>query len=97
MEHSNRSVEYELDEVDINKSVFEKDLRVMVNKDLKQRQKCISVPDKTNKVLGFISAKVILHLYIGLVRPHLNYTVQFWSTYCRIIDYLESIQRRVTK
>ena len=56
-------------------------------------------------MLGFISrsvsnrtADVILKLYLALVRPHMDYAVQFWSPYYRMdINMLESVQRRMTK
>ena len=52
------------------------------------------------ELLGFItrsiksrSAEVILKLYLALVRPHLDYAVQFWSPYYRMdIILLESVQ-----
>ena len=44
------------------------------------------------------SAKVILKLYLALVRSHLDYAVQFGSPYYRMdIGLLESVQRRMTK
>ena len=61
--------------------------------------------NRANRVLGFIarsvksrSTKVILKLYLALVRPHLDYAAQFWSPYYRMdIGLLESVQRRMTK
>ena len=95
---------YELDNLEIGISECERDLEIKVSKDFKLRQHCNNVRNKANRVLGFISrcvsnrsASVILH-YLALVRPHLDYAVQFWFLYYRMDkNYLESIQRRMTK
>ena len=83
----------------------ERDLGVPISQDLRPREQCINARNKANRILGFISrtvtnrtSEVILRLYLVLVRPHLDYAVQFWSPYYRMdIDRLESIQRRMTK
>ncbi len=83
----------------------EKDLGVIISNDLKPSLQCGEAVKKANKIVGLIgrsfefkSEKVILTLYNSLVRPHLEYCVQFWSPYYRKdIEKLERIKRRVTK
>ena len=43
------------------------------------------------------SSGVILRLYLALVRPHLDYAAQFWSSYYRKdIGSLGAVQRKMT-
>ena len=96
---------YTLNNEDLVRLESEKDLGVTVTSDLRQRKQCVEARNKANRVLGFIlrsvksrSPEVILKLYLALVRPHLDYAVQFWSPYYRKdIGLLESVQRRMTK
>ena len=83
----------------------EKDLGVIVSNNLRPREQCISAANRANRVLGFIkrtvtnrTKDVILRLYLALVRPHLDYAVQFWSPYYRVdINRLEAVQKRMTR
>ncbi len=82
-----------------------KDLGVSVASSLKFPQQCKDAAGKANIMLGFINRNisfktkyVILQLYTSLVRPHLEYAVQFWAPHqAKDIGKLEAVQRIATK
>ena len=101
----NTGMNYEIGGTILSKTVKEKDLRVIMNANMKVSEQWRIAASKGNQVLGMIrrnitykEKRLIIHLYKAIVRPHLEYCIQAWSPYLRKdIDMLEKIQRRATK
>lgn len=70
----------------LGSSLTERDLGVLVDNELNTSQQCSAAATKVNWILGSthkgITSRdrdVIIPLYSALLKPHVEYHVQFWS------------------
>ncbi|CAM4508198.1 unnamed protein product [Lepidochelys olivacea] len=102
---SNKNFCYKLGMHHMEVTEDEKDLGILVDHRLTVSRQCDMAVKKANAVLGCIrrgissrDKEVLVSLYKALVRPHLEYCVQFCSPMFKKDEFkLEQVQRRATR
>jgi len=103
--YKNLDFNYQLGGTWLENIEAEKDLGVIVSRDLKGHKQCLDARNRANRMLGIIrrnveykNKRVIRQLYVAYVRPLLEYSVQAWAPhYSKDVRLLEGVQRRATR
>lgn len=103
LKRKNPRTKYGLGTTQLESSLAEKDLGVVMDTTLNMSQQCALVAKEANGILGCIMQSVASRLmevnpslYLAMVRPYLESSVLFWAPQYKR-DILEKIQPRVTK
>jgi uncharacterized protein (DUF4415 family) len=107
--YSNPKYTYEMGTGDqrhtLKETTCEKDLGVHVDVSLHISKHCQKTAAKANRILGLVNRSfkhldgpMIKQLFIGLIRPHLEYGNLVWSPqYRKDATIIENVQRRATR
>ena len=103
--HNNPLIPYTMEGRELEQTVFEKDLGVTMDKELKFNKQTSIAVKKANQILGLIkktmatkNENTIPLLYMTLVRPHLEYANAIRGPFYKQDPQLvEKVQRRATK
>ena len=103
--HNNMQSNYNMSNKQFPTTDQQRDLCIIITKDIKWQKQTEKSCKTANRVLGFFACsfryknkELILPLYKSLVRRHLEHTVQFWSSHLtrdieKIENYREEQQR----
>jgi len=83
----------------------ERDLGIIISKDMKVSKQCEHAYSKASRILGLLNRTIkfkdegiMVRLYKALVRPHVEYCASTWSPgYKKDIELIEKIQHRFTR
>ena len=103
--HNNEKRDYTTNDHRLEAIRLERDLRVIVDDELKFHMHTATATKKSNQILGIIKnsyqtrdAVTISTLYKAMVRPHLEYANSIWGPFYKCgIKKAEAVQHRATK
>ena len=89
----------------IEKTSVERDLGIMISKDLKWVNQTVKATNAAKAIIAQLrnsftcfDAELVRLLYVSLIRPHLEYAVPVWNPYLRKdIEKIENVQHRATR